>query len=77
MYEVGVLYKEDIVPFEIEYKPKIGVTYCNEEGHKMKYLGDDKFEWIKRSPLHTGEIMSSLSNEIAQKTFWALHRNTI
>lgn len=74
MLEIGILYEENSLPFQRVYQGslKVGKDYFNEEGHRIRYLGNDRFEFIKRSPLVPGELMRGLQTKIVQKLFWTL-----
>ena len=66
------LYIRYSVPLEEVKELIIGEEYFNEEGHCFKYVGEDKFEFVKQSPLHFGEKVTDLKKEEVLKLFWVL-----
>jgi hypothetical protein len=48
----------------------IGEEYFNEEGHCFKYVGNEKFEFVKQSPLHFGERVTELHKVELLRLFW-------
>lgn len=76
MIEVGKLYKPDSNPLEEVNEKEIGEIYHTVEGHRIKYLGEDEFTFLQRSPLISTELITGL-NERMLNTFWSLRRNDI
>lgn len=73
MLELGKIYKKNSMPLEEIHKPEIGLVYYNEEGHALKYLGDNEFEFIRRSELVVDELLSDLTPK-QLLLFWKLSR---
>lgn len=74
MIELKDLYIKNSVPLEKARDLAPEGEYFNEEGHCLKYLGNDEYIFIKQSPLISGESLPSLS-ESALKLFWVLSKN--
>lgn len=73
--EVNKLYIKNSVPLQETKEFIIGEEYFNDEGICLKYLGEDNFEFIKRSPLISGELLSELKDDKILKLFWVLSKN--
>lgn len=74
MIEFGRLYKENSNPLEEIQDKKIGEIYYTVEGHGVKYVKEDEFEFMYRTPLVDSELMTDLSPKLL-KVFWAIHKN--
>ncbi len=61
------------MPLEEINNPEVGTIYYNEEGHALKYLDNNEFEFVKRSPLVVDELVSEL-NDKQLLLFWRLSR---
>lgn len=76
MIEVGRLYELDSNPLEEVINKEIGGTYYTVEGHGIKYLGDDEYEFQQRTPLNKGYLITELEGKLLDM-FWKLRRNDI
>jgi hypothetical protein len=75
MVDFGKMYKKYSVPLEQVDELVVGEEYFNEEGHCLRYLGNDEYSFVKQSPLISGELMSELKDKKTLKLFWVLSRN--
>ena len=73
--EMEKLYIKNSIPLERIEELVVDEEYFNEEGHCLKFLGNDVFEFVKRSPLISGELLSGLESKHMLKTFWVLAKN--
>lgn len=64
--------KEDLIPVKVPKEDLIsGDLYIVENGSTVKYMGQNSYEVIKRTPLYTNDSINNLDeNQI--KTFWIL-----
>lgn len=69
------LYIKNSVPLEQAEELVIGEEYFNEDGHCIRYIGNNEFIFIKRTPLISDETLSDLNGDHVLKVFWALSRN--
>ena len=76
MIEFGRLYKPDSNPLEEILERESGGIYHTVEGHRVKYLSDDEYVFLQRSPLVSSELMTELDNKNLE-LFWRLRRNDI
>lgn len=76
MLELGKIYRRNSMPLEEVKEPGVDDIYYNEEGHALKYLGNDEFEFITRSPLVPDELISELTRKQLY-LFWKLAKNGI
>ena len=74
MIEFGKLYKKDSSPLEEVVDRVPDEIYYTVEGHAVKYISDDEFEFINRSPLVSEELITNLDSKLL-KMFWSIHRN--
>ena len=73
--EFGKLYRRNSVPLEEVVELTVGEEYFNKEGHCLKYLGEDKYEFVKQSPLISGELLEDVIDEKVLRLFWILAKN--
>lgn len=69
------LYIKNSVPLQQAEELVIGEEYFNEEGHCIRYVGNNEFIFVKRTPLIADEFLSDLKNDHVLRVFWALSRN--
>lgn len=75
MIEIGKLYVKNSVPLKEVENLAIGEEYYNEEGHCLKYVGEDQFVFTKQSPLISSELISELKDDKTLRLFWVLAKN--
>ena len=74
MIELGRVYEEFSNPLKEATSPEKGEIYYNTEGHKLRYLGDEEFEFVRRTELIDGEQITAL-DEKQLDLFWRLTKN--
>lgn len=75
MEERGVLYIKNSVPLQKAEELVKDEEYFDISGNCYKYLGNDEFDFIKRSPLISTELLKDIDNETTLRLFWVLAKN--
>ena len=74
MIEVGKLFYKYSRPLkEVDY-PEEGEIYYNVEGHALKCIGKDEYEFVEGSPLKPGNLITDLTPK-QLNLFWTLVKN--
>ena len=74
MIEVGRLYIKNSNPLEEVLDKERGHIYYTVEGHAVRYISKDEFEFIEQSPLNYKELIFDLT-AVQLKLFWNFHKH--